>query len=304
MDRFEELRVFLRVAGRKSFSAAALDLGLPASTVTDAVKRLEARVGVRLFERTTRRVRLTAEGENFQRRCDAILSEVEDAESALRGGTPQGVLRVDMQGNLARRVVLPSLPRFFAAYPGISLHISETDRFVDLMSEGIDCVLRVGAAPQGDLVARQVALLPEVTCASPDYIARHGKPKRWDALDGHRMVGFRSSATGGILPLEFMVKGARKEVMLPLAVAVDSAESYREAARIGLGLIQSPHYGRQEDFAKGILVPVLEDTPPSSTPVYLIYPGGRLLSPRVRVFLDWVEAEFRKVMPQQKRVSA
>jgi DNA-binding transcriptional LysR family regulator len=304
MDRFETMRVFVRVAARKSFSGAARDFSLPASTVTDAVKRLESRLGVRLLERTTRRVRLTPEGETFQRRCEVILGELDDAESSFRGAKPQGVLRVDMQGNLARRVVLPSLSRFFAEYPGIVLHISETDRFVDLAREGIDCVLRAGRPPQGDLVARQVALLPEVTCASPDYIARFGKPKRWDGLEGHRMIGFRSSATGGILPLEFMVKGERKEVMLPLALAVDSAESYREAARLGLGLIQSPRYGKREDFARGVLLPLLEDTPPSPTPVYLIYPGGRLLSPRVRVFLDWVEREFRTVMPRVRRASS
>lgn len=293
MDRFEAMRVFGRVAERKSFSAAARDLGLPASTVTDAVKQLEARLGVRLLERTTRHVNLTPDGSDYYRRCVSILKEIEDAEAAFHGVKPKGILRVDVQGSLARRFVVPSLPRFFAEYPDIELQISESDRFVDLVRDGVDCALRVGETKDAELIARRVALLPEVTCASPDYIDRFGMPQRWDALGGHRMVGYRSSATGGILPLEFMVDGERQIVMLPMLLAVDSAETYSAAAEMGLGLIQVPRYGKEEAFAHGRLVPVLEATPPSSTPVSLLYPSSRLLSPRVRVFLDWVSREFR-----------
>ncbi|MDR3526580.1 MAG: LysR family transcriptional regulator [Rhizomicrobium sp.] len=288
MDRLEAMRIFARVVERTSFSAAARDLHLPASKVTEAVKQLEARLGVRLIERTTRVVRPTPDGEAYHRRCLLILGEIEDAEGSLRGAKPSGPVRVDVQGGLARAVLFPSLPAFFAEYPEIELTISETDRFVDPLREGIDCVLRAGEVKDGDLVARRLALLPEVTCCSPAYIARYGMPQSWDALEGHCMIGFRSSASGGVLPLEFMVGGEKKTVMLPSALTVDSAESYSAAVLLGLGLVQSPRYPKEEAFARGTLLPVLEDTPPSPTPVSLLYAGGRLLSPRVRVFIDWV----------------
>jgi DNA-binding transcriptional LysR family regulator len=199
---------------------------------------------------------------------------------------------VDVQGGLARRFILPGLPRFLAQYPDIELYMGEGDRFVDLVREGFDCVLRAGEPQDSDMVARRVALMPEVTAVSPDYIARHGMPKGWDALEGHRMIGFRSSATGGVLPLEFMVAGVRRTAMLPMTLSVNGADSYRAAARLGLGLIQVPRYGVEEDLALGTLVPVLEQTPPSPTPVSLLYPRNRQLSPRVRVFIDWVVQEF------------
>jgi DNA-binding transcriptional LysR family regulator len=294
MDRLDQMRLFSRVAERRSFSLAARDLGLPASTATDAVKRLETRLGVRLLERTTRHVALTPDGEGYYRRCLAILDDVEDAESAFNGAKPKGVLRVDVQGRLARRFLLPSLPRFFAEYPGIDLHMSEGDRFVDLVREGVDCVLRVGELADSEMVARRVAVLPEVTCAAPSYIDRFGVPERWDRLKGHRMIGCLSSATGYVLPLEFEVDGVLKTVTLPSVLTVSAAESYGAAAKLGLGIIQAPRWGVEEAFAEGSLVPLLEDTPPSPSPVSLLYPKNRQLSPRVRVFIDWVIKEFKR----------
>jgi DNA-binding transcriptional LysR family regulator len=292
MDRLDSMRVFARIVEQKSFSAAARDLGLPASTVTDAVQQLERRLGVRLLQRTTRHVSPTLDGEAYYQRCLRILDEIEDAEGAFSGAQPKGILRVETHSGLARRILLPGLPRFLAQYPGIELHLSEGDRFVDLVREGFDCVLRVGTVQDSDLVARRMAMMEEVTAASPDYIARHGMPARWDRLEGHRMIGFRSSATGGVLPLEFMVGGVLKTAMLPMTLSVNAAGSYRAAARQGFGLIQVPRYALERDFAQGALVPVLEDTPPSPTPVSLLYPQGRQLSPRLRVFIAWLMQEF------------
>jgi DNA-binding transcriptional LysR family regulator len=294
MDRFETMRVFTRVVERRSFTAAAADLGLPRSTVTDAVKQIEARLGVRLLERTTRLVRPTLDGEAYHRRCLTLIADLEDAESAFCGAKPKGPLRVDMNGTLARNFVLPHLPDFLAEYPDIQLYLSEGDRLVDLIREGIDCVVRVGELRDSDMVARRLTMMDEVTCAAPSYLARMGVPLSIDALEGHRMVGYHSSATGAVLPLEFQDSGALRLVSLRVAITVNSAENYVAMAKLGFGLVQVPHYRIKGELADGTLVEVLPQYPPTPSPVSLLYPRNRQLSPRVRVFMDWLTRAFAR----------
>jgi DNA-binding transcriptional LysR family regulator len=277
---------------RRSFTLAAEDTGLPRSTVTDAIKQVEARLGVRLLQRTTRHVSPTLDGEAYYQRCLRILSDIEDAEGAFAGAKPKGVLRVDVHGTLARHFVLPNLPSFLETYPDIELQITEGDRFVDLIREGIDCVLRVGTLQDSDMIGRRVAMLEEVTLAAPAYVERFGMPAHPEKLDGHRMIGFRSSATGGLLPLEFQIDGAVREITLPATISVNAAESYFAAAKLGLGLIQVPRYHAEEALRSGELLHVLEDYPPTRTPVSMLYPRSRQLSPRVRVFIDWLVKVF------------
>jgi DNA-binding transcriptional LysR family regulator len=292
MDRFDAMRLFTRIVERRSFTLAAQDLGLPRSTVTDAVKQLEARLGVRLLQRTTRHVSPTLDGEAYHRRCLALIADLEDAESAFSGAKPRGLLRVDLHGTLARHFVLPALPAFLDRYPDLQLHLGEGDRLVDLVREGIDCVLRVGEPQDSTMIGRRLALLDEATCASPDYLARHGMPQTPNDLAGHRMIGFVSSATGSFFPLEFTVDGARREVTLPATVSVAGAETNVALATLGLGLIQVPRYHVDPELASGALVEILADYPPSPTPVYALYPRSRQLSPRVRVFIDFLAATF------------
>ncbi len=293
MDRFDAMRVFSRVMERRSFTLAAEDLGLPRSTVTDAVKQLEARLGVRLLQRTTRHVSPTLDGEAYYQRCLAILADIEDAEGAFAGAKPKGLLRIDVHGTLARHFIFPRLPAFLAAYPDIEVYISEGDRFVDMVREGIDCVLRVGGLQDSDMIARRVGMLEEMTLASPSYITMHGMPMHPDDFPGaHRMVAFHSSATGARLPLEFVVDGKVRTVSLPAIVSVNAAESYHAAAKLGLGLIQIPRYSGELALKAGELVEVLPDYPPTPSPVSLLYPRNRQLSPRVRVFIEWVAGEF------------
>ena len=294
MDRLDVMRLFTRIVERHSFTAAAQDMEIPRSTATQAIKQLEARLGARLLQRTTRHVRPTLDGEAYYRRCVAILGEVEDADAAFSDAKPRGQLRVDVHGTLARHFVLPALPAFLAEYPDLKLHLGEGDRLVDLVREGIDCVLRVGDLQDSSMVGRRVALLEEVTCASPAYLARHGTPASVDELAGHVAVGFVSSATGVVIPLEFMIDGAPRNITIPATVTVAGAESYVAAARLGLGLIQVPRYHVEGDLAEGSLVELLTGTPPSPTPVSLLYPRSRQLSPRVRVFIDWLTREFAR----------
>jgi DNA-binding transcriptional LysR family regulator len=292
MDRFDAMRIFSRVVERRSFTLAAEDTGVPRSTVTDAVKQLEARLGVRLLQRTTRQVSPTLDGSAYYQRCLSILADIEEAEGAFAGAKPKGLLRVDVHGTLARHFMLPGLPAFLETFPDIEFYMSEGDRLVDLVREGIDCVLRVGVPLVSDMVARRVAMLKEITLASPSYLKRHGMPSHPEALHGHKIVGFHSTAIGGLLPLEFIVDGAVRNIALPAAVSVNAAESYLCAARLGLGLIQIPRYHAEDDLAAGTLVQVLAAFPLTETPVSVLYPRNRQLSPRVRVFIDWLARVF------------
>jgi DNA-binding transcriptional LysR family regulator len=290
MDRFDSMRLFARVVERRSFTGAAQDLGLPRSTATEVLKQLEKRLGVRLLQRTTRQVTPTLDGEAYYRRCLAILSDVEEAESAFTGAKPSGPLKVDVHGTLARHFLVPGLPDFLAEYPGIQLHLGEGDRLVDLIREGVDCVLRVGEPRDSAMVGKRIAMLQEGTFASADYLARFGTPHRPEDLASHRMIGFVSSVTGNVMPLELTIEGKLEYFTPALALSVASGESMVAAAEAGLGLIQLPCYHLQSRK----LIEVLTDHRPSLTPVSLLYPRNRQLSPRVRVFIDWVTKEFEK----------
>ncbi|WP_291871514.1 LysR family transcriptional regulator [Caulobacter sp.] len=285
------MRLFTRIVERRSFTQAAADLDLPRSTATEAVQQLEARLGVRLLQRTTRQVSPTLDGEAYYQRCLRLLDELEEAEGAFRQRTPTGLLRVDVQGALARRFVLPGLPDFLAAYPELRIQMTEGDRLVDLVREGVDCVLRIGDLSDSAMVGRRVALLPEVTCAAPAYLERRGVPTL-ETLQDHRMVGFLQAGTGHPYPLELTIDGKAREIAVPADVIVNSAENTVAMGLLGLGLIQVPRYRVEDQLADGTLVEVLTQHPPTPTPVSLLYPRSRQLSPRVRVFIDWAAKRF------------
>lgn len=292
MDRLDAMRLFTRIVERGSFTAAAHDIGVPRSTVTQAIKRLEDRLGVRLLQRTTRVVSTTLDGEAYYRRCIAILDDIEDAEGAFGDALPKGMLRVEVQGTLARFFLMPSLPDFFAQYPDIEISMSESDRWVDLVYEGVDCALRWGTLPDSDLIARRLGMAERLTCASPDYLARFGHPDTLDALEGHRIVGIRLLTTGAVTPLDFVMDGETRSVSMPATLSVTGPESYLLGTRLGLGLAQMPRFHVEDDLRRGSLVAVLPDLPPPSVPVSVLYPQSRQLSPRVRVFIDWLARQF------------
>ena len=291
MDRLDAMRLFTRIVERASFTQAANDTGVPRSTVTQVINQLEERLNVRLLQRTTRTVKPTLDGEAYYRRCLSILDDVEDAEGAFSGAEPKGLLRVEVQGTLARHFLLPALPTFFDRYPGVDLAMSESDRWVDLVQEGMDCALRYGKLPDSDLIARQVAMLERVTCASPAYFERFGTPTDIDSLAGHRVVGIRSITTGSVTPLEFTGGSALESVALPATLSVTGPESYIAGTRLGLGIAQMPRFHVENDLRNGSLVTIIDHRPPPSMPVSLVYPRNRQLSPRVRVFLAWATQE-------------
>ncbi|CAB3919214.1 MULTISPECIES: LysR family transcriptional regulator [Achromobacter] len=298
MDRFQEMQVFVRIAERRSFSQAAEDLRIPRATVTNLVKRMEKRLGARLLERTTRQVRLTHDGETYYQRCVRLLADLEEADGAFLNTAPKGLLRVNAQGTLAKYFVMPGLPAFLERYPDIVLHLGEDDRLVDLVREGVDCVLRSGALQDSSLAGRQIALMPQVTVASPAYLARFGVPASLDDLAAHRAVDYISSATGRALPLDFMVDGRNVTARPASVVSVSGAELYTSAALAGLGLAQVPRYRVERELAAGHLRIVLPAMPPAPMPVSVLYPQNRQVSARVRVFTQWLAQVFATAFDQ------
>jgi DNA-binding transcriptional LysR family regulator len=292
MDRFEEMRVFVRIAERQSFTRAADDLQIPRATVTNLMKRMEQRLGARLLERTTRTVRLTHDGEAHYRRCVRLIADMEEAEGSFSNLAPKGLLRANLQGTLARHFVVPALPAFLARFPEIELTIGEDDRFVDLVREGVDCVLRAGNLQDSTLVGRRVAQLAQVTVASPAYLAAYGEPADPAALSAHRAVNYVSSATGKAVPLEFNVAGRIVATVLPSAVSVTGTELYTGSALAGLGIVQVPQYRVAAELEAGQLKIILADFPPPPMPVSVLYLQNRQLSSRVRVFAQWLSDIF------------
>ncbi|MBI3346256.1 MAG: LysR family transcriptional regulator [Burkholderiales bacterium] len=289
MDRLDAMHLFVRIVDLASFTKAADELQLPRASVSLALQQLEARLGVRLLNRTTRHVSPTLDGQAYYQRCQQILQDVGEAEELFHASQlkPRGKLRVDMQGNQALRFVLPYLGDFHARYPDIELEIGLGDRFVDLVREGVDCVLRSGEPKDSSMVGRRVAQLRQVTCASRDYIARRGLPRTLDEFATHQAVNY-IGAGGRVLPFDFVVDGEARSLALPGPVTVSSATAYGACCLAGLGFIQAPRYAFEAPLASGELVEVFPDWQPAPLPVYVLYPHARQLSSRVRVFVDWL----------------
>ena len=291
MDRIEAMRLFTRIVELGSFTAAADDLSLPRATVTHAIKRLEARLGTQLLQRTTRRVRATRDGEVYSRHCRRLLADLDEVEADFREAAtqPRGRLRIDLPGAFARSEVLPHLPAFCARYPGIALDIGTGDRLVDLLREGVDCVLRAGELPDSGMVGRRLGVLDQVTVASAGYVRERGLPRSLAELaERHVAVNWASPTTRREEPLEFMVGRRRRELALPSRVVVSGVDAYLGCCESGLGVAQLPRYHVGAALAAGTLVELLPDTPPPGLPMSVLYPPQRQMPARLRVFVDWL----------------
>ena len=290
MDRIEQLHIFARVAHSGSFTLAADQLGLPRATVSLAVQQLESRLGTRLLARTTRRVALTQDGQALLERAQALVADMQELEQQFRpqGGALSGRLRVDMPSRIARRLVAPALPGFFALHPGVEVELGSSDRAVDLVQEGVDLALRVGTPPASSLVARPLGQLRMVNCASPDYLARCGTPRSPQDLARHQAVNYASPTSGRVEPWEWQQAGQVHTLALPGSVAVNNAETYIACCLAGLGLIQVPAFDVREHLQSAELVEVLPDWPAPAMPMQLLYPHRRHLSRRLQVFSQWL----------------
>lgn len=291
MDRFDALQLFVRIVELGSFTEAAGVLNIPRATATHAIKELEKRLGARLLDRTTRQVKPTLDGQAFYERSKRVLAELEDAEASLATdiANPRGTLRLDLHGAHATLIILPRIAEFRERYPHIDLMVSSGDRLVDLVKEGIDCVVRAGQPRDSSLVVRKLAEMPEIICASPDYLARHGTPKHPRDLATHQGVGFFSRGNSSSYPFSVIVDGQAQEFETGGWISVSDAECYTSAALAGCGLIQVPRYRLEEHLKAGRLVQVLKKWQCPPLPVCALYPFHRQLSPRVRVFIDWTK---------------
>ena len=294
MDRFQAMRLFTRIVEFGSFSRAAENLDLPRASATQIIKQLEAHLGVRLLQRTTRQVRPTLDGDAYYQRCLSILADVDDVEASFSQAAshPQGRIKVDLSVSFGRLVMIPALPDFCARYPQIQVEVSVTDRQIDLIREGVDCVLRIGELRDSSLVARRLTALPQVCCASAAYLAGHGVPQLPYDLAGHQAVDYQSASTGKSIPFEFTVDGRVEARSLPYTVAVNNGDAYVAACEAGFGIIQVPLYHVTRQLAAGTLVEVLAGFRAPPLPLTVLYPQNRHLSPRVRVFIDWLAELF------------
>jgi len=239
-------------------------------------------------------VRLTPDGEAYYRRCVRLIADLEEAEGSFRNTAPKGLLRANLQGTLARHFVVPALPAFLAQYPEIELHLGEDDRLVDLVREGVDCVLRAGNLQDSSMVGRQVAQLEQVTVASPGYLARYGEPAEPAALAAHRAVNYISSATGKAVPLEFTREGSVGTMYLRSSGGVGRGHGSVHGWSAGgtRHCAGRPRYRIVGELAAGRLKIILQDYPPPPMPVSVLYPQSRQLSSRVRVFAQWLRDIF------------
>lgn len=287
----DTLRAFVRVAELASFTRAAEQLGMAKGRVSEAVARLEAGLGTRLLQRTTRSVRPTQDGEQFLERARLLLQDADALQTMFQPveGGLKGRLRIDLSHALARDVVIPRLPEFLAAHPQLEIGLSTTDRRVDLVREGFDCVMRVGALTDSDLVVRRLGELPQINVASPDYLRRHGTPTTLDELAGHQLVHYAGKLSAQGAAWEYMDKAGRPQALpMRCQVVVNGTDAYHAACLAGLGLIQAPLLGMRRHVQAGTLVAVLPEFTAPPLPVSLLYAHRRQVPPRLRAVLDWL----------------
>lgn len=288
MSGFSEFMAFASAARLASFARAGRELGITASTVAKRIARLEERLGVKLFHRTTRQVTLTGDGEALYQRCEKVLADIDEIESLASGasGEARGILRISMPITYGKRVVLPRLATLVARHPGLALDVRLSDAFCDVVKDGMDAAVRIGPLDDSRLAARRIDWQELVLCASPDYLRSRGKPARVTQLGQHSFVVFRNPTSGRERPIQLRDRDGEHEFHPPSRVTINDGEGMVEAARHGMGLTQVPSYMAQDALDDGSLVEVLRACRPPALPVSLIWPGNRLLPPRMRLLIE------------------
>ncbi|MBX8494105.1 LysR family transcriptional regulator [Pseudomonas cichorii] len=292
MDRFDAMQAFARVVEAGSFTKAAETLHMSKTTVTQLVQQLEARLRVKLLNRTTRKVNVTADGAAYYERVVRLLADLDDAETSLSSASalPRGRLRVDVPSPFASTILMPALPDFHARYPDIQIDMGVSDRIVDVIGENVDCVVRGGELTDQSLMARRVGDLRLGVYAAPSYLERVGTPAHPRELEDshHRIVGFLWARTGKALPYAMHRDGESLHVHGRYVLAVDDGNAYLAAGLAGMGVLWVPDYMAKALLERGELVPLFRDWRMDSMPMYVAFPPNRHISLKLRVFIDWV----------------
>ncbi|NVM77120.1 LysR family transcriptional regulator for bpeEF and oprC [Duganella sp. SG902] len=294
MNKLQAMEVFVQVVDAGGFTRAAENMQLPKATVSTLIQSLETSLSVKLLHRTTRHVSVTADGAAYYERCLRILADVREAEESLSRTrlSPSGRLRVDAPTGLASEVIVPALPDFFERYPDIQLELGASDRTVDLIEEGVDCAVRGGQLGDSSLIARRVGIMHFITCATPAYLDRFGRPSHPNELLRHRCVNYFSSRTGKIYDWDFTRDGERVQVAMPGLIALNDTNSYTAAGLAGLGIVQIPNFWMESMIKDGRLETILDGWVSDPVPVHVVYPQNRHLSAKVRVFVEWIAELF------------
>jgi LysR family transcriptional regulator for bpeEF and oprC len=290
MDRLHAMEIFVRVVETNSFSKAADMLELPRGSVSNIVRWLEEHVGARLLNRTTRQVSLTDDGALYYERCVRILSEIADAESLLseqRRG-PTGTVRIDTSGTIAKALLLPAIEEFYRRCPNVTVRLGLTDRTIDIIQDGVDCVVRMGSLDESSLVARRIGEARLTTCASPGYLTKHGTPTTLEELNRHHGVNYVSSRTGKTFPFEFIVDGQAVRIPMSGVLSVNDGSTYIAAGVLGYGIIQPSRFMVADLIAQGLMQEILVSYQTPSTPLSILYPHRQNVSSRVRAFMEWL----------------
>ncbi len=305
MDQILSMRAFTRVVETGSFTQAAASLDMPKGTVTKLVQHLEGRLKVRLLNRTTRRVTVTPDGALYYERALRLLQDLDNIEASMSSAhaTPSGRIRVDVGSSVARQLIIPALPSFYARFPDIQLDLGVSDRIVDLISEGVDCVLRAGNLTDQSLVARRIGNFQLITLASAGYVKQHGLPAHPHELEGgkHRTINWLASRSNKPYPHDFFKDGEHIEVHGNSQLAVNDSNAYMAALLMGLGIGQTATFMTAEHVASGELVQVLPDWTQPPLPMHVVYPPNRHLSAKVRAFVDWAADLFAREKDLQAR---
>jgi DNA-binding transcriptional LysR family regulator len=308
MDRFDAMQAFARVVEAGSFTKAAQTLHMSKTTVTQLVQQLEARLQVKLLNRTTRKVNVTADGAVYYERVLRLLADMDDVETSLSGAAtlPRGRLRVDVPSPLASMILVPALPEFYARYPDIQIDMGVSDRLVDMIDENVDCVVRGGELADQSLMGRRVGDLPLGAFAAPSYLARVGMPAHPRELEDsqHRIVGFLWARTGKALPFSMRNGLERVQIKGRYALAVDDGNAYLAAGLAGLGVLWLPTYMSMAFEERGELVPLFDSWSLEPMPLYVAYPPNRHISIKLRVFIDWVAELMARHAPVSERHNA
>jgi LysR family transcriptional regulator for bpeEF and oprC len=294
MDMLQAMRIFVTVVDQGSFAKAACALQMHRPNITREIKNLESYLNVRLLHRTTRKQTLTDAGALFHDRCLQILSAVDETKELFsqEGVVPKGKLRIDLPLTLGKSIIIPALHEFSDKYPAIDLVVGTSDQAVDLVAEGVDCVVRIGSLKNSSLIARQIGELKMVTCASPDYLARHGKPTSVEDLNHHRAVNYFGGKERRVLEWEFRQGTKTIPIKVRSGLLVNDSDALVAGGLAGFGLLQALEITVKDDLRAGRLVPVLEDFPLASKSIWVMYPHRQNLPTQVRLFVEWVSALF------------